>query len=510
MTDKTEEAPAKGYIGSVRFFKNLIFLSICVLIAIPSALAVKYYRIVSTAQEPPVYEAVPAFIPATEPVEPNEEAVIKDTADAVSENPPAYQSLYPDFYAPQPYAATERIERSVYLTFDDGPSEQTEHILDILAEKDVKATFFVVGQDDETGLARLREIAAQGHTLGMHTYSHVYTKNTAVSITVGRIPLDAVPSQSNTLTFTGSNQSPTWSGYDSTKMTISGTQSASDAGSYSVTFTPGADYKWPDGTETSKEVTWTIGRAPVAMPTASGTYTYNGSDQTLTITGFVEAKMTKGGTHTAKNAGDYTATISLNDVSNYQWSDGTIAAISFPWTINKKATTMSVTPTSVTLNATNPTATVTVTTDGDGAISASSNATSVATAVATGTTVTISNVSLTSGTATITVAQAAGTNYEAATSVTVSVTASFAPAWTKQSNGSLVTLGTFKANGTALARPTNPVNGGNIHHYSASETYLFGDTSNTAANNLQWIKLSDKGEQNHRKAQIHKRKGRII
>lgn len=176
MTDKTEEAPAKGYIGSVRFFKNLIFLSICVLIAIPSALAVKYYRIVSTAQEPPVYEAVPAFIPATEPVEPNEEAVIKDTADAVSENPPAYQSLYPDFYAPQPYAVTERIERSVYLTFDDGPSEQTEHILDILAEKDVKATFFVVGQDDETGLARLREIAAQGHTLGMHTYSHVYTE----------------------------------------------------------------------------------------------------------------------------------------------------------------------------------------------------------------------------------------------------------------------------------------------------------------------------------------------
>lgn len=179
MTGKIEKATEKGYIGSVRFFKNLIFLSICVLIAIPTALAVKYYRVVSTAQEPAVAEAEPAFAPAVdsmEPFEPYEDTVVPETTDIVSEEPPAYQALYPDFYAPQPYEATERVENAVYLTFSDGPSEQTDEILAILAEKDVKATFFVVGCNEEGNEQRLRNIAAQGHTIGMHSYSHDYAK----------------------------------------------------------------------------------------------------------------------------------------------------------------------------------------------------------------------------------------------------------------------------------------------------------------------------------------------
>lgn len=179
MTGKIKKATEKGYIGSVRFFKNLIFLSICVLIAIPTALAVKYYRVVSTAQEPAVAEAEPAFAPAVdsmEPFEPYEDTVVPETTDIVSEEPPAYQALYPDFYAPQPYEATERVENAVYLTFSDGPSEQTDEILAILAEKEVKATFFVVGCNEEGDERRLRDIAEQGHTLGMHAYSHDYTK----------------------------------------------------------------------------------------------------------------------------------------------------------------------------------------------------------------------------------------------------------------------------------------------------------------------------------------------
>lgn len=62
----------------------------------------------------------------------------------------------------------------VYLTFDDGPSSNTEEILDILDEYGVKATFFVVGKEDENSLALYREIVDRGHTLGMHSYSHVY------------------------------------------------------------------------------------------------------------------------------------------------------------------------------------------------------------------------------------------------------------------------------------------------------------------------------------------------
>lgn len=63
----------------------------------------------------------------------------------------------------------------VYLTFDDGPSENTEAILDILAEYNVKATFFVVGREDEASQALYRRIVEEGHTLGMHSYSNKYS-----------------------------------------------------------------------------------------------------------------------------------------------------------------------------------------------------------------------------------------------------------------------------------------------------------------------------------------------
>lgn len=63
----------------------------------------------------------------------------------------------------------------VYLTFDDGPSENTEEILDILAEYDLKATFFVVGKEDEESQEIYRRIVEEGHTLGMHSYSNKYS-----------------------------------------------------------------------------------------------------------------------------------------------------------------------------------------------------------------------------------------------------------------------------------------------------------------------------------------------
>ena len=63
----------------------------------------------------------------------------------------------------------------VYLTFDDGPSENTEAILDILAEYDVKATFFVVGKEDEISQELYRRRVEERHTLGMHSYSNRYS-----------------------------------------------------------------------------------------------------------------------------------------------------------------------------------------------------------------------------------------------------------------------------------------------------------------------------------------------
>lgn len=83
--------------------------------------------------------------------------------------------------APEAHAASETSDtgemsrHKVYLTFDDGPSVYTEEILDILERYEVKATFFVVGKEDEASKEYFRRIVEEGHTLGMHSYSHKYT-----------------------------------------------------------------------------------------------------------------------------------------------------------------------------------------------------------------------------------------------------------------------------------------------------------------------------------------------
>lgn len=67
-------------------------------------------------------------------------------------------------------------QKQVYLTFDDGPSSNTDKILDVLKEYEVKATFFVVGKTDEQSIKAYQRIVEEGHTLAMHSYSHVYSE----------------------------------------------------------------------------------------------------------------------------------------------------------------------------------------------------------------------------------------------------------------------------------------------------------------------------------------------
>ena len=65
--------------------------------------------------------------------------------------------------------------RTMYLTFDDGPSaENTNAVLDILAEKSIKATFFVVGKNVEKHPEVARRIVQEGHTIGIHSNTHDY------------------------------------------------------------------------------------------------------------------------------------------------------------------------------------------------------------------------------------------------------------------------------------------------------------------------------------------------
>lgn len=71
-----------------------------------------------------------------------------------------------------PGAASAPDEPVVALTFDDGPTEHTDEILDALAAREVRATFFVLGAAAERRPAVLERIAAVGHTIGNHSWSH--------------------------------------------------------------------------------------------------------------------------------------------------------------------------------------------------------------------------------------------------------------------------------------------------------------------------------------------------
>lgn len=86
------------------------------------------------------------------------------------------------------------------------------------------------------------------------------TATQAITVTKTNV---TVPSQSGSLTYSGGSQSPAWYNYDTTKMTLGGTTSGTNAGNYSAKFTlkDTALYQWADGSTAPKTVSWKIGKA---------------------------------------------------------------------------------------------------------------------------------------------------------------------------------------------------------------------------------------------------------
>lgn len=214
----------------------------------------------------------------------------------------------------------------------------------------VKATYSDGATANVTGYSCSPTVLS---TVGTQTITVSYTENgvtktATTSVTVNRKTISAVPSQSGTLTYTGSSQSPSWNNYSTTQLTIGGTTSGTNAGSYTATFTPKSNYRWADGTTTAKSVSWSIGKA---------------------------------------------------------------------------AGSLSISPTSMTLDTTTKSKTITVTRSGDGSISAVSGNTAAATVSVSGNTVTVTGKA--NGSATITISVAAGTNYTAPANKTCAVTVSF-------------------------------------------------------------------------------------
>ena len=166
----------------------------------------------------------------------------------------------------------------------------------------------------------------------------------------------------------------------------------------------------------------TVSRIKVsAVPTQSGTLTYNGASQSPTLSGYDATKMTLSGTQSATNAGSYTMQASLKD-DKYEWPDGTTTAKTVNWSIGKKAGSFTKDKTSIQITTNKKSDTVTITREGTGAISASSNNTQVATTSVSGNVVTVTGVK--SGNCVITINVAADTNHTAPASQTVNVSVS--------------------------------------------------------------------------------------
>lgn len=132
----------------------------------------------------------------------------------------------------------------------------------------------------------------------------------------------------------GSAQSPSWSNYNSSQLTIGGTSSATNAGSYSATFTPTSNYKWSDGTTTAKSASWTIGKATgsITLSASRLSLTYPKTSGTITVTrpGSGTVTASSGSTNiatvsvsgttitvTAKATGSATITVNVGADTNY-------------------------------------------------------------------------------------------------------------------------------------------------------------------------------------------------
>ena len=71
------------------------------------------------------------------------------------------------------YTHGNKYKKKIALTFDDGPSNNTEYILKLLKEKNVKATFFILAVHVVGREETLKQIYKAGHEIGSHTYNHI-------------------------------------------------------------------------------------------------------------------------------------------------------------------------------------------------------------------------------------------------------------------------------------------------------------------------------------------------
>lgn len=202
-------------------------------------------------------------------------------------------------------------------------------------------------------------------TIGLkNTNSMVWDDLTTADLTwnwsIGKATATIPTVTDTSKTYNGSAQSPTITGFDSTTMSKSG-DSETNAGDYtlSISLQDTTNYKWSDDSTTAKTTAWNIAKASLTIPTVTGSFIYDGTSKSPTISDFDSNTMVEGGTTSAINVGTYTVTFDLNDSSNYKWSDNTTSQKSGTWAITTEVVEIPTVSGSFTYDGTSKSATIT-------------------------------------------------------------------------------------------------------------------------------------------------------
>ena len=226
---------------------------------------------------------------------------------------PAESILSSDGMVLATWASTNIIVREVTSVVDDGDGIVFTHKV-TTRNQHVTSPFTITGLVNGTEYI----ISILPETVGGGI---CYDESQKVVGIANRITITEEPIQSNSLTYTGNTQSPTWDNLDSDKVTIGGVLVGVNAGTYEATFVPNTDYRWDDGSTEAKAVNWAIAKTEGSVSLSATSIALNSSTKTATFTvtragdGDITITSSNTGVATVSFSGDTVTVSSVNDTS---------------------------------------------------------------------------------------------------------------------------------------------------------------------------------------------------
>ena len=230
-------------------------------------------------------------------------------------------------------------EAEVNKTYGDEPFTKT-------AEGNIGGTVTYTSDNpnvatvDNNGTVTVKGVGEATITATVSRTDEYAETSASYKLIVDRKPVDAPAADTTEFVYDGNAKSYTLE--ENEAYTVSGNVQT-NAGEYTVTVSLNDTdkYRWSDGTATDKTYDFVINKAGVAKPElAENTFEYSGEDIVPAITQSKD-KVTLGGDTSAKNTGNYSITVSLNDKDNYKWENSDNGDdINLSWSITKAKLTV--------------------------------------------------------------------------------------------------------------------------------------------------------------------------